>query len=129
MRALGRTAVASAVLAASCVCGCSSTPRPVFPPTLVGSWRGAQRSDLLEIAPGGVVVVEGQGMPIRVGRCLVDGNTLTIRYQLGSESCPEEPGSYTFTVDGGTLSLVELTETCVDRRLVLSQSFVRSPDR
>jgi hypothetical protein len=118
--------VASAVVVTSCMVGCATSQAPVFPQALVGTWTGVQRADRLEFAPGGVVVVEGASTGPRVGRCVVEGQTLTIRYQLGSASCAEEPGTYAFVLDGGSLALTASRDTCADRATVLGQSFLRS---
>lgn len=96
-----------------------------IPPSLLGDWHTATTGDLMQFAPGGIFVLEVKGEDPHVGRCAVDGSRLTVRYQLGSATCAEEPGQYTFTIAGDSLTLADPGETCVDRLRVLSQTWTR----
>lgn len=119
------TIASACALSALSVWACISTPVAPIPSGLLGSWRGDSTGDLLEFAPGGIVVIELKDGATFVGRCVVDDEQLTIRYQLGASICPEEPGRYTLTLESGSLALASGVDTCADRERVLSQRWTR----
>lgn len=106
---------------------CSSGPRAVTVPTpLVGKWFGQNSGDSIEFTDSGVFVLELRGIDPLIGRCVFKGTRITLRYQLGSIICPEEPGEYTLELDGPSLIFNDAVDTCNTRKDALSQSWRRS---
>lgn len=128
-RSLLRFAVIAltAATAAAPLVACSSGPRKVtVPAPLVGKWFGENSGDSIEFSDSGVFVVELQGVDPLIGRCVFKGTRITLRYQLGSIICPEEPGEYTFEVDGSSLKFIDALDTCQTRKDAFAQSWRRS---
>ncbi len=121
--AIALTAATAAVASVAC----SSGPRRVtVPAPLVGKWFGQNSGDSIEFTDSGVFVVELRGVDPLIGRCVFKGTRITLRYQLGSTICPEEPGEYTFEVDGSSLKFIDAADTCQTRRDAFAQSWRRS---
>lgn len=128
-RSLLRFAVIAltAAIAAAPLVACSSGPRKVtVPAPLVGKWFGENSGDSIEFSDSGVFVVELQGVDPLIGRCVFKGTRITLRYQLGSIICPEEPGEYTLEVDGSSLKFIDALDTCQTRKDAFAQSWRRS---
>jgi hypothetical protein len=92
----------------------------------VGKWYGQISGDSIEFTDSGVFVLELRGVDPLIGRCAFKGTRVTMRYQLGSVICPEEPGDYTFELDGPTLKFIDAADTCKTRQQTLEQSWRRS---
>jgi len=106
---------------------CAGGPRQVtVPKPLVGKWFGQNSGDSIEFTDSGVFVLELQGVDPLIGRCVFKGTRITLRYQLGSIICPEEPGDYTFEVDGPSLKFNDAVDTCNTRKDAFAQSWRRS---
>ena len=97
-----------------------------MPAKLVGKWDGQNSGDSIEFTDSGVFVLELRGVDPLIGRCVLKGTRITLRYQLGSIICPEEPGEYTFEVDGTSLKFIDALDTCNTRKDALAQSWRRS---
>jgi len=114
-------------VAAALLFACAGGPRKVtVPAKLVGKWDGQNSGDSIEFTDSGVFVLELRGVDPLIGRCVLKGTRITLRYQLGSIICPEEPGEYTFEVDGTSLKFIDALDTCNTRKDALAQSWRRS---
>lgn len=105
--------------------GCKSIPSPQVPQSIVGRWRGVESGVLLEFTETGIFVVDLKESETIVGRCSFVASRGTMRYQFGSSICPEEPGHYTFEIEGVNMRTADPFDTCVDRRLMMAQAWVR----
>lgn len=117
-------ATGAAIGAALVLAACSGAPRKVtVPAPLVGKWFGQNAGDAIEFTDSGVFVLELRGVDPLIGRCVFKGTRITLRYQLGSIICPEEPGEYTLEVDGPSLKFIDAVDTCNSRRDAFAQSW------
>jgi len=117
-------AIGAAIGAALVLAACSGAPRKVtVPAPLVGKWFGQNAGDAIEFTDSGIFVLELRGVDPLIGRCVFKGTRITLRYQLGSIICPEEPGEYTLEVDGPSLKFIDAVDTCNSRRDAFAQSW------
>ncbi len=109
--------------------GCANEKVPMVPPELLGSWWAAATGDQIEFALGGIVVVTLKDGTTMIGRCSIEAQTITIRYQLGSLVCPEEPGRYTLLIERDSLAFKDPADTCAIRIHLLAQEWRREQGR
>ncbi len=114
-----------ALFVAGSLTGCISTPAQVVPASIVGRWVGVESGAVLEFTPVGIFVVEMTDVPTIIGRSSFVGSRATLRYQLGSAICPEEPGQYTFEINGPNMRTADPADTCVSRRVMMAQAWTR----
>ncbi len=122
----GRRAICwSVVLACTLGGGCTTLRGPAVPAQFVGRWEGAKDGATLEMTDTGIFIVELRDGTTLPGGCSFIGQRVTMRYQIGVPSCPQEPGEYTFSVDGTTLTTSDPSDTCVERRELMAQYWNR----
>ena len=123
VRAIGIVALIGFVLCISV--SCASGPKIIVPESVVGRWRGVESEALLEFTETGIFVVETKDGTTLLGRCMFEGTRVALRYQLGAAICPEEPGQYTLEIDGMNMRAADPSDTCVDRRNMMAQAWMR----
>ncbi len=122
-RQLRKLWLAVALFAAA---GCASMPLPMVPKQVVGRWDGSKDGAKFEMTDTGIFVVELMDGTTLIGRSSFALQRGTLRYQIGAAHCPQEPGEYTFVVDGSTLTTSDPADTCEERRALMDQPWTRA---
>ena len=115
-----------AMAALFAVGGCATMPVPMVPTQVLGTWQGSKDGANLEITDTGILVIELKDGTTLIGRCSFVQQRGTMRYQVGVAHCPQEPGEYTFVVDGSTLTTSDPADTCNERRAMMDQLWNRA---
>ncbi len=74
----------------------------------------------------GIFVIELKDGTTLIGRSAFVQQRGTMRYQIGAAHCPQEPGEYTFAVDGTTMLTSDPADTCQERRALMDQPWNRA---
>lgn len=97
----------------------------MVPAPMNGRWMSEDGNVGMEFTEGGIFVTEVKGGPTLVGRCSFVGMRITMRFQLGSAICPEEPGQYTIELVGDSMRALDPGDTCSDRLKWMAQNWHR----
>ena len=79
------------------------------------------RDFTLQFNPAGTFSLSGAGWDPMSGSWTASGNEVTMTNTTGPRNC-DGPGRYRFTIDGVRVAFDLISDTCVDRRMIIDRS-------